>query len=174
MTIFGASSANRSRTTNSSAPRAVERRAEAAQSIESMSSPGRYGREPATSVPAPRRRLLIVPNETPKTRRRGTSGKESRAPGTRRRLLGVLRSGRAALEERVFLRAGLGRELEAALSERLDRLGPSQRTGASDEGRREDDAVHEHGREEALDVLRDDVAAAVEKSPGARGPLERE
>ena len=60
----------------------AERRAEAAQSIESMSSPGRYGREPATSVPAPRRRDFMVPKESPMTRRRGTSGNERRAPGT--------------------------------------------------------------------------------------------
>ena len=68
ITTLGASSAKRSRTTNSSLPFAVESRADAAQSMESMSSPGRYGREPATSVPEPRRRLRIVPNEMPMTR----------------------------------------------------------------------------------------------------------
>src|SRR5919108_2652451 len=127
MTIFGASSAKRSRTTNSSPPRAVERRAEAAQSIESMSSPGRYGREPATSVPAPRRSDFIVPKDSPMTRRRGTSGKARRAPGTLRRLLGILRPGRAALEQRILLGARLRRKLEAALAERLDRLRPAAR-----------------------------------------------
>ena len=40
MTIRGASSAKRSRTTNSSRPFAVESFADAAQSIASMSSPG--------------------------------------------------------------------------------------------------------------------------------------
>ena len=56
--------------------------AEAAQSIESTSSPGRYGREPATSEPVPRRALCIAPNERPIRRRRGTSGNVSSAPGT--------------------------------------------------------------------------------------------
>src|SRR5688572_3673059 len=134
MMIRGASSAKRSRTTNSSRPRAVERRADAAQSIEPMSSPGRYGRDPATSVPAPRRTLRAVRTGSPATRGGGTSGEESPAPGTRRRLFGALRSRRTALEERVFFRTGLGSQLEAALAEGLDRLGPSGRTRASDEG----------------------------------------
>src|SRR5512144_994061 len=107
MTIFGASSAKRSRTTNSSEPRAVERRADAAQSMESMSSPGRYGRDPATSVPEPRRRLFIVPYESPITRRRGTSGKVRRAPVTPRSLVldrvGLGRAHRTGLEQRVLL-----------------------------------------------------------------------
>src|SRR4029453_3670726 len=83
MTIFGASSAKRSRTTNSSLPLAVDRRAAAAQSIEYMSSPGRYGFDPATSEPEPRLRLRIVPNESPITRRRGTGGNGSREPALR-------------------------------------------------------------------------------------------
>ena len=74
MMTLGASSAKRSRTTNSSLPLAVESRAEAAQSIASIWSPGRYGLEPATSVPEPRRRLRIVPNESPITRRRERAG----------------------------------------------------------------------------------------------------
>ena len=55
MTTRGASSANRSRTMNSSRWRADESRAEAAQSIVWRLSPSWYGREPATSEPAPRR-----------------------------------------------------------------------------------------------------------------------
>jgi hypothetical protein len=80
--IFGASSAKRSRTRNSSASRAVESRAEAAQSITSIESPRRYGRDPAMSVPAPRCRLRIVPNDRPITRRRGTKVNVGRALAT--------------------------------------------------------------------------------------------
>ena len=71
----GACCARYSRTTNSSLPRAAESRAEAAQSIHATWSPGRYGREPTTSSPWPRRTLRRLPNETPTNRRRGTSGK---------------------------------------------------------------------------------------------------
>ena len=62
---------------NSSLPRAEDRRADAPQSIMSTSSPGRYGLEPATSVPMPRRALCIAPKASPTSRRRGTSGKVS-------------------------------------------------------------------------------------------------
>ena len=54
--------------------RAADRRADAFQSIASTSSPGRYGREPATSEPGPRRALRIAPNARPISRRRGASG----------------------------------------------------------------------------------------------------
>src|SRR5579862_9033060 len=73
-TTRGASSAYRSRTTNSSLPRAVERRALARQSIVEIGSPRTYAREPATSVPWPRRRLGEPPNGSPETRYLGTSG----------------------------------------------------------------------------------------------------
>src|ERR671936_391330 len=63
--------------TNSSAARAEERRADADQSIARTSSPGWYGREPATSEPLPRRALCIPPKDKPTSRRRGTSGKTS-------------------------------------------------------------------------------------------------
>src|SRR5262249_56727187 len=62
---------------NSSEPCADDRRADDAQSIERASSPGRYGREPATSEPIPRRTLVIPPNGSPANRRRGASGKVS-------------------------------------------------------------------------------------------------
>ena len=42
--------------------------------MRSMSSPGWYGREPATSEPSPRRALCSAPNGKPSTRRRGISG----------------------------------------------------------------------------------------------------
>ncbi len=73
-TTRGASSAKCSLTTNSSDPRASESRADAYQSILSTSSPGWYGREPATSEPSPRRMLWSPPNGRPSTRRRGMSG----------------------------------------------------------------------------------------------------
>src|SRR5512134_434543 len=69
---------------NSSVPCAADRRAEAAQSIASTSSPGWYGRELATSEPVPRRALCTAPNARPISRLRGTSGKvRSVAPLTR-------------------------------------------------------------------------------------------
>ena len=70
----GACSAKNSRTTNSSVPRASERRADAAQWMCVMRSPGRYGRVPAISSPEPRREVRRRPNCTPRKRRRGTSG----------------------------------------------------------------------------------------------------
>jgi hypothetical protein len=53
---------------NSSVPRADESRADAFQSIASTSSPGWYGRDPATSDPCPRRALVSPPNERPTSR----------------------------------------------------------------------------------------------------------
>src|SRR5436305_614229 len=55
MIARGASSAKRSRTMNASSSREADIRAVAAQSIARMSSPGRYGRDPAISDPVPRR-----------------------------------------------------------------------------------------------------------------------
>ena len=74
-TTRGASSAKRSRTTNSSFARAADSFAEAAQSIHATSSPGRYSRELATSEPMPRRALRTPPKASPITRLRGISGK---------------------------------------------------------------------------------------------------
>ncbi len=108
------------------------------------------------------------------TRRRGTSGKERRAPGTAAATTRSLVSRRAALEQGVLLGARLWRELETALAERLDRLRPTRRASTRDEGGSEDDAMHEDGREQALDVLGDDVAPCVEKRPRTRRSLERE
>src|SRR5579862_5909925 len=85
-TTRGASSAYRSRTTNSSLPRAVDRRALARQSMVEIGSPRTYAREPATSVPWPRRRLGEPPNGRPESRYLGTSGKVLRVrAGTLRR-----------------------------------------------------------------------------------------
>ncbi len=77
ITTRGASSEKRSRTMNSSVPRAEDSRADAFQSIVSTSSPGWYGRELATSEPIPRRTLLTAPKASPISLRRGTSGKVS-------------------------------------------------------------------------------------------------
>jgi hypothetical protein len=46
-----------------------------------MSSPGRYGREPAISDPVPRRALRMPPNESPISRRLGVSGKTTSVTG---------------------------------------------------------------------------------------------
>src|SRR5215218_2635128 len=86
-TSRGASSAKRSRTMNSSTPRASESLADAAQSIAATSSPGTYGRDPATSDPRPRRTLRMPPNERPTIRRRWTSGNVRREAGKLRRRL---------------------------------------------------------------------------------------
>ena len=74
-TTRGASSANFSRTMNSSVPRADDSRADAFQSIVSTSSPGRYGREPATSEPGPRRRSSA---RRRRGRRAGAAGEAGR------------------------------------------------------------------------------------------------
>ena len=90
----GASSAERSRTTNSSRPRAAESRAVANQSIVETGSPGcvRAARR-SRRRRAPRRRLGRSPNGSPtRRRRRGTSGKVCRSrtgtaqPASRRRV----------------------------------------------------------------------------------------
>ena len=65
MTTRGDSSAKRSRTMNASSLRAAERRADAAQSMPRIASPRRYGRDPATSDPGPRRELGVAPNASP-------------------------------------------------------------------------------------------------------------
>jgi hypothetical protein len=66
---------------NSSVARAADKRADAAQSIVSTSSPGLYWREPATSDPVPRLELRIPPNERPISRRLGVSGKTTSVKG---------------------------------------------------------------------------------------------
>jgi hypothetical protein len=81
MIARGASSAKRSRTMNESSSRDADIRAVAAQSIARMSSPGRYGREPAMSEPVPRRALRMPPNESPINRRLGVSGKTTSVTG---------------------------------------------------------------------------------------------
>ena len=78
------------------------------------------------------------------------------------------------MKQRILVGARAGRELEARLAELLDRRGPAGGARPGDERRREDDAVHEHRDEEALDVLGDDVAAAVQERPGAGDALDRE
>src|SRR6188508_2406555 len=122
------------------------------------------------SVPEPRRRLRIVPNETPCTRLRGTRGNVSRPPLTGAPALG----GSGLPEEGILLGARPRRELEAARAELLDRRRPPGRAGPRDEAGSEDDAVHEDRDEEALDVLRHDVPAPVEQRPRTGSPLEGE
>ena len=57
---------------------------------------------------------------------------------------------------------------------RRERRARGQAPRLGEEGRREDDAVAENGKEEDLDVLGHDVLAPVEECPRARHPLERE
>ena len=71
------SSAKCSRTRNSGSRACDESRAEDFQSIAARLSPGRYGREPATLEPSPRREARRRPNGEPAGRHRGTSGKVS-------------------------------------------------------------------------------------------------
>src|SRR5215213_2490315 len=155
-TTRGPSSAYRSRTTKSSCPRADDTRADAAQSIERISSPRRYGRLPATSEPRPRRTLRIVPNVIPIRRRRGMRGKVGWPPLTSSSTLG----GAPALvdEDGVLVGARPRRELQALRAELLDRRRPPGGARARDERGREHDPVHEHRDEQPLDVLRHDVA----------------
>ena len=83
----GACSAKNSRTTNSSVPRADGEPGRGRPVDPAGRSPGRYGREPATSSPGPRRGLRRSPSWTPTNRRRGTSanGRAARAVIARRR-----------------------------------------------------------------------------------------
>src|SRR5581483_1151289 len=148
---------------NSSEPRAAERRAEAAQSIQPTSSPGRYSRVLATSEPTPRRTLRTPPKASPTTRRRGTSGKTAAtSAGARRRNVEV------DVEPR------LRRELEAAQAHVLRRGDPAAVADLGEEARPEEDPVQEHGDEQLLDVLGCHVATAVQDRPRARGAVQRQ
>src|SRR5436190_20941509 len=149
-TTLGASSVKRSRVTNVSASRAAESRAEAAQSIDRTSSPGRYGREPATSEPSPRRALLVVPNARPISRRRTTSGNTGSRSATK--------SVAAEEDDLAVGQLGPRRVLEEGHAEPLDRGAPPELARLGEEQRREDDPVAEHGQEQPVDVLRDDEA----------------
>src|SRR5215211_3744984 len=166
-TSRGASSAKRSRTMNSSTPRASESLADAAQSIAATSSPGTYGRDPATSDPRPRRTLRMPPNERPTIRRRWTSGNVRRDDG---KLFLRGRGERLGLE----LLARTRRHLEALDAELLCRRLPSGRACLCDEARREHDPVEEHRDEEPLDVAGRDVRPPRQERPRAGRALERE
>src|SRR5436190_18197074 len=142
-TTRGASSAKRSRTMNSSLPRAAERRADAAQSIHPTSSPGRYSRVLATSEPTPRRAERTPPNARPITRRRGISGKTI-----------TTLNGRFRWDVQVDVEARLRCALEAAGAHLEARRLETAVADLGEEARAEEDAVQEHGDEELLDVLR--------------------
>ena len=68
------------------------------------------------------------------------------------------RRGRSGLQ----LAARMRRDLEALRAELLRRRRPPHLAGLRDEARREDDAVHDDGQEERLDVARGHVVALVE------------
>src|SRR5579862_8223538 len=148
MVTRGASSAARSRTTNSSPPLADESRADANQSIVETGSPGSYGREPITSVPWPRRRLGKSPNGRPLRRRLGTSGN--------------VRRSRADMRSPVPVRRRRRRELQTARADPAKRLLAAERAGLGEKRRGEQQAVPEHRQEEQLDVLGHDVRAPVQ------------
>src|SRR5438445_8596693 len=69
----------------SSSPRADESLALARQSIVEIGSPGTYARDPARSLPRPRRVLRAVPNGRPLSLCLGTSGNVLPAVVTARR-----------------------------------------------------------------------------------------
>src|SRR5437879_1658841 len=164
-TTRGASSAKRSRTMNSSVPRAADSRADAAQSIQPTSSPGWYSRVLAMSEPTPRRALRTPPKASPITRRRGTSGKTvatARLSRCRRR------------DVEIDVEAGLRRKLQATRANFERRRIPASITDLGQEARPEEHAVHEHRDEQLLDVLGGDITARVQDRPGARCSVERE
>src|ERR671935_1239998 len=152
---------------NSSVERAVAQRADDAQSIARMSSPGKYGREPRMSEPRPRRPLCIAPKDRPISRRRGTSVKTESVCATR------LLLGRRCERAR-FVRLGTRRRRETTSLELVDRLVPADAARLREEARPEVDPVQQHGNEQELDVLRQDEVASVQKRPSARDALERE
>src|SRR2546428_8989299 len=162
-TTRGASSAKRSRTMNSSVPRAADRRADAAQSIHPTSSPGRYSRVLATSEPTPRRALRTPPKASPITRRRGTSGKTVAKLRARRRR-----------DVEVDVEARLRRDLEAPRPHLEARGLPAAVSELGEEARPEEDPVHEHRNEQLLHVFGRHVAARVQHRPRTGGAIERE
>src|SRR3954452_18181226 len=163
-TTRGASSANRSRTMNSSLPRAAERRTEGAQTIQATSSPGRYSRVLAASDPTPRRADRTPPNASPIPRLRGTSAKTAvtrlRARGRRN----------VEVDDEDRLRC----TLEAAVAHLVARRLPPAVADLREEARPEEDAVHENRSEQLLDVLGRHVSSLMQDGPRARGSVERE
>ena len=141
---------------NSSVPRAADSRAEAAQSIASMSSPRTYGREPATSVPTPRRPPWHRAERQPDQPTARDEGKDRRRGRSSGRGLLVIR-----LED-ARRRRDAARARRAELGQRDV---PAGAPGVRERLRREDDPVTEDRQEEVLDVDRGDVRAVVEERP---------
>src|SRR5204862_4777600 len=110
----------------------ADSRAVAAQSIARMSSPARYGRDPAMSEPVPRRALRMPPNESPISRRLGVSGKTTSVTGMES-LLVLERDDRA-----VELRLGLGSRPETGPPEPLRSRRPAVATRLGEESRPKD------------------------------------
>ena len=128
----------------------------------STSSPGRYGREPASDDTTAG--AYIAPKASPTRRLRGRGANVS----GRRPCLASPAS-RTGGECRSRARS----RIEAALNKTPDCLVPALLARASDEPRRKDDPVHEHWSYESLDVSRYDVPSPLEERPRASCTLER-
>src|SRR4051794_32112318 len=119
---------------NSSEWRADDRRADDFQSIVRKWSPGRYGRELATSARPPRRRLVAPPGAVPSRRRRGYSGIRSAGAATT--------SGRVAAENlqlALVRRLGTRGARQDELAELLQRALAAEQAGLRGGRRRGDD-----------------------------------
>ena len=141
----GASSAARSRTTNSSPPRAAESRAEANQSIVETGSPGSYGRDADH---------LACRGRGGGSADRRTVGRVSRRRGTS----GNVRRSRADMRSTVPVGRGRRRELEAARANPPERLLAAERARLGEEGSRQEQPVSEHR-----------AGRAARRPPGRRG-----
>ena len=171
--IFGASSANRSRTRglHSALSRAVESRRETAQSITSIASPRRYGRDPGDVRPCRSRDegSASCRRTGPITRRRGTKVKVGRALATGR--------GTAPYRERGRSKSGSASDPGAAPLRSRPAGTPSIAASQANaralrhQARREDDPVSEDRREQQLDVFGDDIPAALEERPRHARPV---
>ena len=118
--------------------------------------------------------LCTAPNGRPITRRRGTSGKVRSRPPLARRLAasatGRTSPSRAAVRLAGAVPSSRQRSRNSARAPRP----PGLRERVARKLGVKTIAVHEHGEEELLDVLGDDVVTSVQECPRAGGALERE
>ena len=148
-TTRGASSAKRSRTMNSSVPRAAERRADAAQSIQRDVVAGPVlARARDVGADAAARAAHAAEGEADHPPSRDE--REDRRHSTPSTAAGTSRS---------MSKPGFGATLEAARAHLEARRLPAAVADLGEEARPEEDAVQEHGHEQLLDVLRRHVAA---------------
>ena len=115
--------------------------------------------------PDPRRLLASVPNAVPANGRSGSNGNARRRCGELTRLRGV----------RLAVPGGLGtRDAVETVARTCSSKVVRVHAGVGKGERLEHESVRHDGDEEALDVGRLDVPAAVHKRPRAGGALERE